>query len=145
MLKNNRWYKYKNGKSILFKEEYSSGFGYTYAPLGKKDSWCNSKRVYFGENIWEEVTSPKVVLEAIQKGMKSKGYHNNITILPFSHISKVRGSIITLAKLKNFHFDFNDKKSVDLLMNKGELWLTKLSYGDNRIDICILKDGKLAK
>lgn len=140
MLKNNRWYKYKNGKSILFKEGFGYAFGYTYTR--KIDNWCKSKRVYFGENIWEEVTSPKVVLEAINKGMKLKGYHNNITLQPFSHISKVkvRGSIITLVKLKNFYFDFNDKKSVDLLMNKGELWLT-----DNKGYICILKDGKLAK
>lgn len=140
MLKNNRWYKYKNGKSILFKEENSSGFGYTYAPFSKIDNWCKRKRVYFGENIWEEITSPKEVLKVINKGMKSIGYHNKVKLVPFFHIHKMRGSIITFVKLRDFHFDFNNEKSVDLLMNKGELWLT-----DNKADICILKNGRLAK
>lgn len=138
MLKNNRWYKYKNGKSIIFKKGFYSGFGYFYMPVNKKDHWDNYKKFYFKEELWEEITSPKVVLEAINKGMKSKGYHNDIEIEPFCQVPLQKE--VKKVKLKDLHFDFNSRILVDNLMYNGELWLT-----DNEIYSCVLKDGKLSK
>lgn len=135
MLENNKWYGSKRG-SVFFKTGRSHGFGLS----GYHNEWdTDMDNLNFNyQKLWTEITSPKEVLEAINKGMKSIGYHNKVKLVPFFHIHKMIGSIITFVKLRDFHFDFNNEKSVDLLMNKGELWLT-----DNKADICILKNGRL--
>lgn len=75
--------------------------------------------------------------------MKSKGYNNNVLIKPFVYkydLSETNNSIFF--RLKDFHFDFNNQDFVDLLMNKGELWLSNRNgYNEH---ICILKSGILS-
>lgn len=145
----NRWYKYKSG-SILFKRGYHSAFGICYLTGSKEDRrWYNSDRIYFNSKGWEEVTDVREVLQVIQSGMESKGYNNDIIIMPIDRNKNGQKFPCTYLYLKNYHFNFKDKEMVNLLMKKGELWLerrkNKNSYNNSIDYICVLKDGELSK
>lgn len=144
----NRWYKYKSG-SILFKRGYHSAFGICYLRGSKEDRrWYNSDRIYFNSKGWEEVTDVREVLQVIQEGMKSKGYTNDILIMPIDRNKNNQKYPCVYLYLKDYHFNFTDQNVIDLLMGKGELWLeskTKKSYSNTLDYICVLKDGELSK
>lgn len=132
---NSNWYKTEFG-SVIFKTGDRMGFGFCVPATGKP-YWCKSGFFY----PYEKITSPIEVLKAIQKGMKQKGYHNNVTIL-IHNVSSI--SFKNHIKLKNYHFNFKNKNSVYLLMNCGKLYLEDKA-DSNSILICVLQNGELSR
>lgn len=144
MFENNKWYKSKGG-SVYFKTGMKRAFGYKIWTFIDKGEWRKSVFVNFDIRLWDEITSPKVILEAINNGMKSIGYNNNVLISPFIWISndivKTESKPI---KLKDYHFDLKNSDTLNLLLNYGELWLIKKNNPTGN-HICILRDGQFSK
>ena len=145
MIENNKWYKTGYG-SLYFKTRdrgFSSGvnrvegFGYSYS----NNLWCRSKCL-IPRSDWKEITSPIKVLEFIQRGMKSKGYNNNVLIKPFN--LDIFPQSLKPIRLKDYYFDLKDSDNINLLLNYGELWLTNNPKIEDRY-VCVLKGGKFSE
>lgn len=138
MLENNKWYKSQHG-SVYFKTGIRKGFGFSHFMLPGGLRWYKSDSMNFKtEGLWREITSIEEVLVAINKGMKSIGYNNNVLIKPI--ISQSEKPI----NLKDYHFDFKNGTAFDLLLNHGELWLKRNNLKGERY-ICVLRGGNFSK
>ena len=118
-IENNIWLKSKGNSSIFFRTHPNFGFGF----CNNMERWVFKHLTSL--DIWEEASATDV-LKSINKGLKSKGYSNNIMVKPCFSL----GSGWTMEypecnelKFKNFYFNFKSKFLIDQLMKSGNLFL----------------------